>query len=264
MIIKPQRLARKLAALSSPTPQDPLLPDVEDWLDALEPPSAEPQPISSVALDEPAVAPSGPVWNPQTVASGEAPERRQPTAATTDRRQGYRRIEDRELISRAQQEADMIRDMAREEGYAEGLAQAQQTIDELGVLLQRLQGAEQKALLNAAEQLVPLAVTIAEKVIRTEVRMDPGLTVQLARDLIQQVDVNQRQILFKVHPSEAALLREQMTQDSSWQFNDRQILVMEDPNVEPGGCILETPSGLIDGTLATQLAVVRRLLGLEG
>ena len=45
-----------------------------------------------------------------------------------DRRRGYRRIDDRNLISRAQEEADSIRETAAKEGYKAGLEQAEYEI----------------------------------------------------------------------------------------------------------------------------------------
>ena len=45
-----------------------------------------------------------------------------------DRRRGYRRIDDRNLISRAQEEADTIKETAAKEGYRAGIEQAESDI----------------------------------------------------------------------------------------------------------------------------------------
>ena len=48
-----------------------------------------------------------------------------------DRRRGYRRIDDRNLISRAQEEADQIKESAAKEGYKAGLEEARNDILDL-------------------------------------------------------------------------------------------------------------------------------------
>ena len=45
-----------------------------------------------------------------------------------DRRRGYRRIEDRNLVSRAQEEAKIIKNQATDDGYKQGLEKANQEI----------------------------------------------------------------------------------------------------------------------------------------
>ena len=45
-----------------------------------------------------------------------------------NRRRGYRRIDDRNLVSRAQEEALSIKDSAAREGYQEGLRAAQEEV----------------------------------------------------------------------------------------------------------------------------------------
>ena len=47
------------------------------------------------------------------------------------RRRGYRRTQDRNIVSRAQDEAVSIKEAAKQEGYNEGIAKAQADIDEL-------------------------------------------------------------------------------------------------------------------------------------
>src|SRR5689334_6054192 len=48
-----------------------------------------------------------------------------------DRRQGYRRVEDQELISRANEEANAIREHAAQEGFSEGIHQGSEVIASL-------------------------------------------------------------------------------------------------------------------------------------
>jgi len=48
-----------------------------------------------------------------------------------DRRRGYRRIDERSLVTRAQQEAHSIKELASREGYENGLKKATSEIEEI-------------------------------------------------------------------------------------------------------------------------------------
>jgi flagellar assembly protein FliH len=211
-----------------------------------EPPPPEPPPL---------------FWSAETVASGEVPDRRQ-RPDYPDRRSGHRRAEDQHLISVAHEEAQHIYAVAHQQGYEAGLAQAQEVIEQLGEALERLAAVEQEALLQMVQQVIPIAVTIAEKVIHTEVSADPDLVVALAKDLLKRADPAQKQIVFRLHPVDGEVIQAALDEDPTWTFNGRQVLIMPDESMEMGGVIVETPAGMMDGSIPTQLAVVRRLLGI--
>ena len=52
-----------------------------------------------------------------------------------DRRRGYRRIDERSLVTRAQQEAHTIKELAAREGYKNGFAEAQGQLDDINAKL---------------------------------------------------------------------------------------------------------------------------------
>jgi flagellar biosynthesis/type III secretory pathway protein FliH len=81
--------------------------------------------------------------------------------------------------------------------------------------------------------------------------------------LIKRVDINTKQVIFKLHPSEAPFLKDVIDADPTWTFNDRQVLVLADESVAQGGCILETQAGQMDAQIPTQIDILRRLLGLS-
>lgn len=211
------------------------------------------QPVAPPELDDPFL--QSLVWDEDSVASGVVPDRR-----GTPR--PIRRQEDTTLLADAKTEAEYIKEQAREAGFQEGLRQAQQTIDSVWVLLDELQTAHQQALLNSVEQIVPIAIEIAEKIIKTEVACDKTLLIALAKDLLTKVDRTQKQVIFKVNPSDVSFFRAEVEQSPVWRSNDREILVEEDSSVAQGSCVLETAGGQIDANFNTQLKTVRKLLGL--
>lgn len=225
------------------------------------------QPLPDAAL-EPSIT-----YTSQALAMGLLPERRkrsEPRADGADRRQGWRRDEDLHKIKTATQEADWIKETAYNEGYQAGLQAAEaelaSQLQELSTAIEQLQAARptvtQKALESVLDQVTPLAITLAERIIHTEISCDPTLVVALARDLLAQVDVGQKDLVLKINPAQVALMQEAVDNNPSWKMGGRQIWVTPDEQVEPGSCLIETVSGLIDGTFKTQLAITKQLLGI--
>lgn len=198
-------------------------------------------------------------WNEETVEAGDAPERRS-ADTRNDRRRGYRRIEDKNLISKAYEESNAIRENAQAQGFEEGLEQARSAIEGLrGDIVQLLNGREE-ALLSLADEIGGLAVEVASRIIKTEVSCDETLVLNLVRDTIQKAGRNSKSILIKLNPEDSGTVKKMLKEDPIPNLN-AELIVMDDPGVDAGSCILETNSGLIDASFSTQLGILRQLLG---
>lgn len=235
MIIK-----RKKADPSLPSQGESLMPGM----------SAEPQ---QTAI-EPQID-----WNPETIEAGLAPDRRL-GERSDDRRRGYRRIEDRDLISKAYEEANAIRENAQIQGFQEGLAQAEGVIQELQDAIARLVNAREEALLSITGDIGSLAVEVAARIIKTEVSCDETLVMALVRDTIQKAGRHNKTILIKVNPEDSATVKKGLKDDPIPNLN-AELIVMDEPTVDAGSCIIETNSGLVDASFATQLGIIRQLFG---
>jgi len=198
-------------------------------------------------------------WNESTVSAGEAPERRSPDTRT-DRRRGYRRIEDKNLISKAYEEANAIRENAQAQGFEEGLQQALHAMDELRSDIGRLLNGREEALLSLADEIGALAVEVASRIIKTEVSCDETLVLSMVRDTIQKAGRNAKSILIKLNPDDTLTVKK-MLKDDPPPHLQAEVIVMDDPSVDAGSCVLETNSGLIDASFSTQLGILRQLLG---
>ncbi len=198
-------------------------------------------------------------WNEDNVVSGEAPERREGDRRN-DRRRGYRRIEDKDLISKAHEEAVAIKESAQEQGFREGLEQAQMAIDELRDNMAQLMNGREEALLSVANEIGSLAVEVAARIIKTEVSCDETLVMGLVKDTIQKMGRNTKSVLVKIHPDDAPNVRRFLKEDPIPNLN-AEMIIMDDSTVDPGSCIVETNSGLIDASFSTQLGILRQLFG---
>lgn len=199
--------------------------------------------------------PVEPAFTAETLDQGLVKNRR-----LDERRRSYRRMEDKDLIRSANEEARQIKEDAKKNGYEDGLKQAVTDLEDLTKTFASLMNAQEDALNSVADDLAGLAVEIAERVIKTEVSCDDTLITALVRDTIQKVGRKTKTVLVKVHPDNSQALKHSL-KDAPIQNLQAEISVMDDPTVDPGGCIVETNSGLIDSSFSTQLEILRKLFG---
>ncbi len=192
--------------------------------------------------------------SPEVFEQGQLADRR-----AKDRRQGYRRVEDQELISRAHEEANAIRERAAQEGFEEGLNQARDAMSQVQEAMQGLLNAREEALNSAANELAAMAVEIAERIIKTEVSCDEELVMSLVRNTIAKVGREQKSIIIKVNPIDVKVVKEAIKGDSGFS-ETTEIIVAEDDEVDQGSCIVETKAGQIDARFGTQIDFLKRLL----
>lgn len=227
----------------------------------LMPPSREASGMQHSAVETDLAFEEAVDWNEDTIKAGLMEERRREDRRD-DRRRGYRRIEDKDLISKAYEEAIAIRENSQAQGYQEGLAQARQEIEALQASIAQLMNGREEALLSVANEIGSLAVEVAARVIKTEVSCDETLVMGLVRDTIQKMGRNTKSILLKLHPDDAPHVRKALKDDAIPNLN-AEVIIMDDATVDPGSCIVETNSGLIDASFSTQLGILRQLFGSQ-
>lgn len=175
------------------------------------------------------------------------------------------------IVSRARKEASRLRKRAREvlaqavvekeEERKRGFEQGHQ--EGLAALTERLIQAEadrNRVLTEAEPQIVRMVAEIAEKVIGREIQN--GAVVDIVKKAVSQ-SVGQR-ITVHVHPTDRPVLEEKEKELLEVVDKSQTITVKEDESVSAGGCIVETELGTVDARLETQLAAIRKALGLGG
>ncbi len=183
-----------------------------------------------------------------------------PEKRSIDRRRSYRRLEEKQVINEAYAEAERIREQARNEGYQAGLVEASASVRQLQEQLAQLLIGRAEVLESVADQIGPIAVEIAERIIKTEVSCDETLVMRIVLDTIQKVGRGTKSILVKVHPDDVLLVKSQLKEHPIENLQ-AEVMVSDDPGVDPGSCWVETNSGLIDASFKTRLAMLRQLFG---
>lgn len=174
----------------------------------------------------------------------------------------------------ALQQAEAIREAARQEGFAAGHAEGlrrgreaglatggEEARQELAALLERLRDgmeagleAYNAALMAMEPDLVRLALLVTERILHTEVHR-PQAVHALVGAALTMVSLEQGARI-GLSPADAHHLH---ALQAIFPPGGKVEAVL-DPDVGAGGCVIETPSGRVDATLASQFAEVARAL----
>lgn len=166
-------------------------------------------------------------------------------------------------IERAKLEA------ARSEGYAAGVT-AGRTEGEANVESERAALHGLIASLNQlvhdfeqglADEVLSMSLELSKLIVRDAIKVKPEIILGVIHEAISSLPGLDEQTAIHVNPADAALLRDigksdQALAELSWK-------VIEDPQVERGGCRLETATTEVDATLETRWRRVIAALGRD-
>jgi flagellar assembly protein FliH len=134
------------------------------------------------------------------------------------------------------------------EGYAAGLAQAQAQAQALQALLVALPQAMRTADAEVAEDLLSLAIDIAQQVVSQALASDPQHMLPLVRNLLRMEPVLSGTPRLLLHADDAALVQQHLAEEltlAGWR-------IRTDPTIQRGGCRVHAASGALDATLETR------------
>lgn len=151
-------------------------------------------------------------------------------------------------------EAHATRERAREEGFAEGMAQAAERWTETAL---REAASTQRSLIRQTQRLSQIVSLALERIIEHEDRVtlfNRALTAitRLVRDVPMAT--------LRVSPTELDPALAAVTAFAPCAAGRLQIEVKADAALPPGSCLFESDQGLVDAGLATQLAAIRRAM----
>ncbi len=155
-------------------------------------------------------------------------------------------------------EIERWRKDAHDEGYQEGLklaaAQAMATQKRLQKLIDFFEHPLKSLNEEVEQQLNLVVVTLAQQLVRRELKTEPSEIIGLIRDSVELLPSNARGIRIFLHPEDASLVRNSLSieggnEDPSWKL-------IEDPMITQGGCKIKSESSSINATLENRLAAL--------
>lgn len=110
---------------------------------------------------------------------------------------------------------------------------------------------EATALVRDAEhQSVKLALAIARRLLRGELKHHPKLIARVVEEALESAG---RQVVVRIRlaPDDVPLLQS-VWDTSPATLVSRDVKIVADPKVHPGGCIIDTQTGIVDGSVESQ------------
>jgi flagellar assembly protein FliH len=152
---------------------------------------------------------------------------------------------------------------AHEEGYAagyqEGIAAAQAAAEAMATLMDNLQQAMSGIDQGVADQLLTLAMEVANQVLRQSLNVQPELLLAVVREAVSTLHPHHGQPLLFVHPDDARLVRDHLGEQMP-HINWR---IVEDGTLTRGGCRVEVGASEVDATLETRWRRVVEGIGIS-
>jgi len=154
-----------------------------------------------------------------------------------------------------------LREAARAEGYAEGLAagrvegeqacgRIKQLVDSFGNTLDNFD-------FRLADMVLELALDVARQVVAGELAARPERILDVVNLALKQMAETSREARLLLNPDDAALVRPHLDQ----VLDKNRLRIVEDVRIVRGGCLIETTQGDLDGTLPARWRQVVQVLG---
>lgn len=179
-----------------------------------------------------------------------------------DRRRGYRRIDERSLVSRAQQEAHSIKELAAREGYKNGIAQAQGEIEQLKSSIEEFLGLRDEMYKDFYPHIMEIAMEISKNIIKKEVELSNDVLKNIAMSVMDEISSDVQKVTIKVNSSDMEFSQASLPELIAGKNVQAKISFAADDTIEKGSCMIIANNGVIDANFKTQLAVLQSAFGI--
>ena len=167
------------------------------------------------------------------------------------------------ILNQAKAEAEGIRNKAREEGMVQGRGQgnkeAEQKVKEALETLNEAVKERKKIIKDAEAEILRLALKAAEQIIRSEVSLHRDVCLNIVSEAINRVS-DREQVIVKVNREDAEYIKKYKDRLAGIVDGVKSFSVLEDSQIEPGGCVIETNLGYVDARISTKLAALEEAL----
>ena len=143
-----------------------------------------------------------------------------------------------------------------DEGFAKGFEDTNKDfaklLDKLKKILAETMNRRNEIIDSSEGQLIDVAILIAKRVVKMLTERDKGIVVRNIQEALRRVK-GRTKITIRVNIDDLEISARH--KDEFYQMLDKieGVSVLEDPNVDVGGCLIETDFGDIDARINTQL-----------
>lgn len=164
-------------------------------------------------------------------------------------------MESAEILNRAKEDAEHykkqiekecleLKEKSKEEGFFEGLSRFNEHLVQFDKQLRLLR-------LELQKQILPLALKAAKKIVGEQLSVSPETIVDIVIQTLAPVVQNHR---FNIYVSKVdkEILEAEKSKIKAILEQVQVLTIQERSDVAPGGCIIETESGIINASIENQ------------
>jgi len=185
----------------------------------------------------------------------------QPDAKVVRAEQYQAYLDARQVVARAEAEAERIREEARQEferqkrqGYEDGMREAQ------AVMAEKMIDTVSRSVEFVAameHQVTEIVIQVLEKILGQFDNEE--LVVRAARTALEVVQ-NQTTVTLRVSPEQVPAVKARVGEILDGHPAVSMLDVQPDSRLKPDGCILESDIGVVDASLDIQLEAIKRAM----
>lgn len=172
-----------------------------------------------------------------------------------------------DIIEQARQEAQAIARQAERDGFEAGRQagwqaaqrEAGRLLEEAAAVLEQGRRERDRILQALDGEIVELALAVARKILRQEIARDQEAVLRMAKEALGRLR-DEEAVSLRANPMDLITLetgRDELTEFAPWLS---KVDLVEDLSVEPGGLVVESSHGRLDGRLNSQLGKVEEAL----
>ncbi len=158
-------------------------------------------------------------------------------------------------------EVARLREAARAEGYAEGLAAGRSDGEQACARMKQLAESFSTTLDNLdfrlADMVLELSLDVARQIVAGELAARPERILDVVNLALKQMAETSREARLLLNPDDAVVVRPHLDQ----VLDKNRLRIVEDARIVRGGCLIETGQGDLDATLPARWRQVVQVLG---
>lgn len=143
-----------------------------------------------------------------------------------------------------EEECQQLKEQAQEEGFAEGLQKFNEHLIYFDKQLRLLR-------MDLQKQILPLALKAAKKIVGEQLNLHPETIVDIVIQTLAPVTQNHRFTIY-VNKADKEIVETQKPKIKSILDQLQVLFIQERDDISPGGCIIETESGIINASIENQ------------
>ena len=166
----------------------------------------------------------------------------------------------KEIINSTNIQAREIKEKVYKETLQLATDEAEQIRQEAKQLLSELFQVKREALTQAHNEIIKVAMDLAEKIIKYKASVEPNILKTQVVEAIKKATSEADRVQVFVNPADLNFLKEHIPEIEKLFPSGIQIIPLPHESVDPRSCIVETKSGQLDASFSTQLKTLASLV----